>query len=62
VQLTAARKNAAESLDAERAACEQHRGAIAELAEEALAAKVCNLHRKLPAMPGLACSATVPHA
>ena len=40
VQLTAARNNQQESLEAERATCEQHRAAIAELAEEALAAKV----------------------
>ena len=40
VQLTAARNNQAESLEAERETCEQHRAAIAELAEEALAAKV----------------------
>ena len=40
MQLTAARNNQAESLEAEQATCEQHRAAIAELAEEALAAKV----------------------
>ncbi len=40
MQLTASRKNTAESLEAERATCAQHRAAIAELAEDALAAKV----------------------
>lgn len=40
VQLTAVRNNHAETLEAERATCEQHRAAIAELAEDALAAKV----------------------
>ena len=40
VQLTAARNNQQESLEAERATCDQHRAAIAELAEDALAAKV----------------------
>ena len=40
VQLTAARNNQQETLDAEKATCNQHRAAIAELAEDALAAKV----------------------
>ena len=40
VQLTAARNNQQETLAAEKATCEQHRAAIAELAEDALAAKV----------------------
>ena len=44
VQLTAARNNQQESLEAERATCEQHRAAIAELAEDALAAKVSHPH------------------
>ena len=43
VQLTAARNNQQESLEAERATCKQHRAAIAELAEDALAAKVSHL-------------------
>ena len=41
VQLTAARNNQQETLAAEKAACDQHRAAIAELAEDALATKVC---------------------
>ena len=40
VQLTAARNNQQETLAAEEATCDQHRAAIAELAEDALAAKV----------------------
>ena len=39
VQLTAARNNQQETLAAEKATCDQHRAAIAELAEDALAAK-----------------------
>ena len=40
VQLTAARNNQQETLATEKATCDQHRAAIAELAEDALAAKV----------------------
>ena len=40
VQQTAARNNQQETLAAEKATCDQHRAAIAELAEDALAAKV----------------------
>jgi hypothetical protein len=40
VQLTTSRQNTQESLEADRAVCDQHRASIAELAEEALAAKV----------------------
>ena len=45
MQLTAACDNQAETLEAEKAACEQHRIAIAELGEEALATKVGNSSR-----------------
>ena len=43
VQLTAVSNNHLESLEAEREICKQHRAAIAELAEDALAAKVGTL-------------------
>ena len=47
VQLTASRKNTQESLEAERSACDQHRAAIAELAEEALGARVTPVSQHL---------------
>lgn len=40
VQLTTSRQNTQESLDGERITCDQYRASIAELAEEALTAKV----------------------
>lgn len=43
MQLTAVCNNHLESLEAERETCKQHRAAIAELAEDALAAKVGTL-------------------